>query len=423
MLIEFSVANFRSFASEQRLSLNAGRFRSDRIGAVLDTQSKSAPHLLRSLAIMGANATGKSNLIEALAFFQDFVANSAQGMQLGEKIEVVPFRLDTEFADQPSQFEIVFLCQSREYHYSFSATQLHVVAEQLHVRESGKGLKELFCRERKGEGYKWNVPTIAKELADLWSRSTRENGLFLSQAVQLNSDEFAEPFQWLTKNLRIIRNGEFVSPSVTSHFIKDHVDDGCKKEILNLLREADFGICDIKIQERDFHESLLPSEMSDELKKSISSEMKGHKFVKAQFEHLSRQNESVLFEYEDESDGTQQLYNMAGPLITALRHDFTLVIDEIESSLHPYLLSLLVRSFQYPENRETKAQLIFTTHADGLLDSGLLERDQFWLVEKRGGGSELFPLNDYKPRKGEALRTNYLKGRYGGVPAIPQSVR
>lgn len=423
MLIEFSVANFRSFASEQTLSLNAGRFRSERVGAVLNTGSKSAPHLLRAAAILGANGAGKSNLIAALAFLQSFVANSAQGMQRGERINVEPFRLDAELVDKPSRFEIVFIYELREYHYSIATIKSHVTLEKLHVREYGKGLRELFCREREGEGYIWSIPSIPKDQADLWSRSTRENGLFLSHAVQLNSEELSHPFLWITEHLMIRESNDFYSPAFTSHLIKDHIEDGCQKDILNLLRESDLGIRDVIIEEIDFDESHLPDEISDEMRKKIASEMKGKTQMRSKFVHNTRQNSKIVFDYEDESQGTQQLFNMAGLLVSAIRHNHTIVIDEIEASLHPYLLSLLIRMFQFPMSGDTEAQLVFATHSDSLLDSGLLERDQFWFVEKHNGESEIVPLNDFKPRKGEAIRLNYLKGRYGGVPAIAQSVR
>jgi uncharacterized protein len=423
VLIEFSVANFRSFASEQTLSLNAGRFRSERVGAVLNTGSKSAPHLLRVAAILGANGAGKSNLISALAFLQSFVANSAQGMQRGDTINVEPFRLDADLVDKPSRFEIVFLHERREYHYTIATMASHVTLEKLHVREHGKGLRELFCRERKGEGYVWSIPSIPQDQADLWRRSTRENGLFLSQAVQLNSEEFSHPFLWITEHLKIRDSNDFFSPSMTSHLIKDHIEDGCQRDILNLLRESDLGIRDVIIEEIDFDESQLPDEIPEDIKKKIASEMKGKKQFRSKFAHNTKQNSRVLFDYEDESQGTQQLFNMAGHMVSAVRHNYTIVIDEIEASLHPYLLTLLIRMFQFPIFPDTEAQLVFATHSDSLLDSGLLERDQFWFVEKHNGESEIVPLNDFKPRKGEAIRLNYLKGRYGGVPAIAQSVR
>jgi AAA15 family ATPase/GTPase len=177
------------------------------------------------------------------------------------------------------------------------------------------------------------------------------------------------------------------------------------------------------IEDVAFDASSLPIDMPDEVRETIINEMQDETFYSARFEHRTRQLQRVLFDFDEESDGTKRLFSMAGALVTAIRHNFTLVIDEIEESLHPYIVRLLVQMFQNPEIENSTAQLIFTTHSDGLLDSGLLERDQFWFVEKRRGATELIPLNDYRPRKGEAVRLNYLRGRYGGVPAIPSVTR
>lgn len=419
MLLEFSVENFRSFASEQKLSMSAGRFRSDRLGVVLDSGARNVPHVLRTVGILGANGAGKSSLIRAFEFVRSFVKNSASAGQKGDKINVIPFKLDLEFRDKPCHFEISFIFESIEYIYNFAVSKTRVERECLVTRIKNVGLKEIFSRHIGDDGlYKWNLNGLPKGTSRLWQRSTRDNALFLSTAVQLNSKEMAKPFEWITDYLRVIEAEDFVSPSFTSHLIKDHVDDGCSTSVLNLLREADLGIRDVQIDEEDFDEASLPEGMPDEIRKSIIADLKGETIYSTKFVHRDRQLSKVLFDLDEESDGTQRLYAMAGPIIGAIEHNETIIIDELEKSLHPLLTRLIIHLFQYPSNKDSTAQLIFTTHDEGLLDAGLLERDQFWLVDKRRGASELVALNDFKPRKSEAMRLNYLKGRYGAVPAI-----
>lgn len=423
MLLEFSVENFLSIASRECLSMNAGRFKSTRIGAVLDTKSKIAPNVLRSMAVMGANGAGKSTIFHALEFVQDFVRFSAQSMQLGDDIHVAPFKLDNELKNGASHFEVVFLCGSTEYAYSFSADTKRVLEERLTARKNKKPTHEVFSRKFEGKDYIWNIINLPKEQASLWKNSTRPNALFISTAVHLNSIDLIEPFEWLTDTLRIqTTSNNIFSPGQTAHLIKDHVEDGCKKAILNILREADLGIRDISIDTKKFEPSMLPLEMPDNVRNDIEKEMSGQVMHTPKFIHRSLQSEDILFDINEESNGTKRLFEMAGQLISAIQHNLVLVVDELEESLHPYILRMIVNMFQNPDTSDSRAQLVFSTHNTDILDSNILDRDQFYFVEKRRGQSKLIRLNDYKPRKGEALRSNYLKGRYGGVPSIPQTV-
>lgn len=423
MLVSFSATNFRSFADDQQLSMSAGRFKSERVGAVIDTGIKSAPHLLRVVALMGANGSGKSNLIKALTFVQWFVSRSAQSTQQGDRIDVEGFRLDAGLCDEPSSFEIVFIYKDIEYHYSFSATKLEVVNECLISRQPKRQMREVFSRCKAEGKVSWNTEGLPKAQAKLWIKSTRSNALFLSTAVQLNAETLRAPFEWLSRQLRIQEaDGDFF-PGLTAHLIKEHEDEGYKSQILNLLREADLGITDVQIDENDFEESNLRDDVPEDVRKIVATNMKDEKILTARFEHRTRQLQKVFFEFEDESDGTQRLFEMAGPWVAALRFGHTLVVDEIDNSLHPLLVRLLISLFQNREDTESGGQLLFTTHDVSLLDNRVLEHDQVWFVEKRRGASALIPLLEYKPRRGEAIGRNYLRGRYGGIPSIARVER
>lgn len=280
-------------------------------------------------------------------------------------------------------------------------------------------LREVFSRSRGDDGkYKWNLGRLPAERARLWRDSTRENCLFLSMAVQLNSEDLAEPFEWISDCLRVYHGGEAPGGGLTSHMIKDHVADGCRERILNLIRESDLGIRDIDVREVTIEKEKLLQDMPDEIKSRMPTDWQEEPYFETEFFHRDADGKNVAFDLFDESDGTQQIYALAGHLIYSLQHGVTLLIDEIDTSLHPLIVRMLIQMFQKPEEDSTQAQLIFTTHDAGILDSGILERDQFCFVEKRRGATQLIPLLDYRPRKGEAVRKNYLLGMYGGIPSI-----
>ncbi len=184
--------------------------------------------------------------------------------------------------------------------------------------------------------------------------------------------------------------------------------------IRSILGAADLAISSIsavKRKGRQFRFNLTTGEPDS----TISPESE---FLLPLFHHQVADHKAE-FSYEDESQGTQKLFALAGPLVDIIRKGKTLVIDELDRSLHPLLVRQIIKTFQDPIRNTTGAQLIFSTHDATLLDSDLLRRDQIWLVEKRPNqSSELVPLIEFSPRKGEALENRYLSGSYGGIPIL-----
>lgn len=162
----------------------------------------------------------------------------------------------------------------------------------------------------------------------------------------------------------------------------------------------------------------LPAEMPKHLKEEISRDLDGKKLTSLFFMHLSSdKGEDVLLEFSEESAGTCKLFALAGPWLDVLDKGLVLFVDELDTSLHPHLVRFLLNLFHNPETNRHNAQLIFTTHDTTVLDQTLMRRDQVWFVEKDAeNATRLYPLSDYKPRKGEALQKGYLYGRYGALP-------
>ncbi|MCW5323110.1 ATP-binding protein [Verminephrobacter aporrectodeae subsp. tuberculatae] len=426
MLIEFRVKNYRSLRDEQVLSLVASKDKTLQDTHTQATGIRAALFLVRSAVVYGANASGKSNLIQALQNMRKVVIQSAT-YKPGETLTAQPFRLDADSINQPIECEVTFLLDGVRYQYGFALTTQRVVSEHLLVYQAFKPQRwftRRFDTDTGKDVYEFG-PGL-KGPKNLWEGATRPNALFLSMAVQLNSDSLRPVFDWFESRLFIINE----SAPLTWSIQRLQQADG-NQEICNFLSSADTGIANITVETRwvqfpRISLSDLGSMTHDAIRNAVqfrdgktevqSGEIKSHKL---RFRHVTERGEAV-FDEMDESSGTRKLLRFAGPVLDILRDGKTLVVDELDASLHSLLLRELVRLFHDSETNTGGAQLIFTTHNTSLLDApDLFRRDQVWLVEKdRDQASSLVSLSEFSPRKNEALERGYLTGRYGGVPLL-----
>lgn len=373
-------------------------------------------NLLRSAAIYGANASGKSNLLSAVAAMREIVMHSAASKQRGDSISVTPFLLDDATEDQPSEFEIIFIKDSVRYQYGFAATKERIYGEWLFAYPHGRP-QRWFVRswDAKKQKYEWELGGNLQGEKQTWLKSTRNNALFLSTAVLLNSEQLQPLYDWFSDTLRIINLGG-INPGYSARLC----GDGKKEDILKFLIAADIGINDISIEEKNFDPSDLPSEMPEPMREAIAKEMKDKQLVEIKTIHETETGKKVVFDFDEESDGTQKLFSFAGPFLDTLKEGRVLFIDELHDNLHPSLVKYLVGLFHNPDINVNNAQLIFTTHETSVLSQEVFRRDQIWFCEKDDGQStHLYPLTDFKPRKGrENLELAYLSGRYGALPYI-----
>ncbi|MBI2779625.1 MAG: ATP-binding protein [Gammaproteobacteria bacterium] len=420
MLIEFSVTNFRSIQSRQTLSLAKSKLKESK-GLDQNTFTPSelpGLGLLRSAAIYGPNAAGKSNLLLALRTMKDIVVESATEWQRGDEVPVSPFRLDPQSAMAPTEFEVIFIAEGVRYQYGFSATRVQIIEEWLIAYPKVRA-QHWFARrwnEKKG-GYDWDMGSALQGQKQLWEDSTRSNALFLSTAVQLNSQQLQPVYDWFKKTLRTTSIAGW-GPGFTASLCGESVN---KAKVLAFLRAADIDIQDVLIERKVFDASDLPKGMSDEIKAMIVKKMEG-KEVLAELNtvHQDSTGKPIAFDFEEESDGTQKLFSFAGPWLDTLKNGYVLFIDELHDNLHPKLVQFLVELFHSDETNPKNAQLVFTTHETSILNQEVFRRDQVWFCEKSDHRSTtLFPLTDFSPRKGrENLEMTYLAGRYGALPYV-----
>jgi len=417
MLIEFSVGNYRSFKERVTFSMVAANLVSkdknldiDNVFAI-DQELK----LLKSAAIYGANASGKSNLAKALDFMKWFMVNSSKETQSTDEIGVEPFRLSTETEEKPSYFELAFLMDGRKYRYGFEVTQERVISEWLfyvpNVREA-----KLF--ERKLDNIKSSKNFDAAGI----QQRTRSNALFLSVSAQFNVDLAEKILEWITDKLNIISG--LHDQAYLGYTVKCLINNKNRADIIQLIKKLDLGISEIQVEQEDFTTDSLPDEMPDELKKLIVKAGGGkatsigisHRKFDADGNHKSIEE----FDLEShESEGTKKVFALAGPLITSLKEGEILIIDEFDARLHPLISLAIVKLFNSKASNPNNAQLIFMTHDTNLLNNKIFRRDQVWFTEKnRYGATGLYSLAEYKIRNDASFESDYIKGRYGAIPYI-----
>ena len=416
MLIEFKIKNFRSFREEATLSMVAS---TDKL---LPENTIAAPEfggrsLLRSAVVYGPNAAGKSNLIAAADFVDEFVHSSME-RKLNSPIEVTPFLLVAEPNGGPSEFEVTFIDgEDVRYQYGFHVTTKQVVREWLVAYP--KGLPQTwFERESTGDADAeptWYFGRNLKGKNSQVAEMTRPDVLFLSNAAKLNHRQLGRLFKWFQNSLRVIGADELSPYLYTYSAARAKGDEQAQARIRRLLVVADFGISGFDVREETYTDKDLPEEMPAELR----SQLINKKHLDVYMRHPVGSEGEVALPLEEESSGTQRLFALSGPLADVLENGWTLFVDELDASLHPLLVRYLVELFHNPQVNPKGAQLIFNTHDTTLMDCCLFRRDQIWFVEKdRLGCSHLYPLLDYSPRKDEALAKGYLLGRYGAIPFL-----
>jgi len=417
VLIEFSVSNYRSIHERQSLSLVASASKEHRESHVMAAGAPNTPDLLRSLVIYGANASGKSNLLVALLFVRDLVRNSARRGQPGEPIPHQPFAVvDAEGIAAPSEFELIFVQESVRYQYGMAVNAEEVVSEWLYAFPEGRQ-QMWFKREVHPEtrASSWEFGSHLRGQKKVWQEATRANALYLSTAVQLNAEQLKPIYDWFAVTLRNIGPSARVDNDFTTN--QCDKDAHWKKRVLEFLSAADLGISDMRVDRRKFDSTSFDKSLPEPLRAYFTEQMKDSELAEVSLTHRASNGRTLTLPLDQESGGTKKIFALAGPWIDVLANGYILVIDELDTSLHPELLRHLVRLINHPKTNPKGAQLIFSTHDTSLLDTDIFRRDQIWFMEKDAElVSHLYPLTDFSPRKGENLEKGYLQGRYGALP-------
>ncbi|RZS34761.1 hypothetical protein EV193_108109 [Herbihabitans rhizosphaerae] len=428
MLRSFRLVNHRSFADEQEL--------------LLMPATKSSRSVVPVTAIYGANASGKSNLLSGLMFMHSAVLQSFARWEIEGNIPRQPFRLRSECRELPSSFVIEIVVDGVAYTYGFTLDDDSIHEEWLYSYPE-KRRRVLF--ERVGSDIKFGS-TVAdlKSRLEVLEELTRPNALFLSAAARTKLAPIMPVYDWFRSSLRIRWQvgRTFRLAEAVQRFINRR--DGNINRLLALLAAADVGITGLRVEEADDPTLVARlSRVETRLVEAEEDDPQGNLLSTAKMENLRTEREYLIRQIEDrraelkfihgsggelfglaeESAGTRSWLELLPIVLEALELGSVVVVDEIDTSLHPLLTAQLVGLFQDADTNQNNAQLIFTTHDTTLLGTmvgdSVLERDQIWFVEKgRLGASSLYALTDFKPRSGQNTERRYLGGSYGAVPVL-----
>ncbi len=405
MLLDFTVENFRSIKGAETLSAVAQKKRGDNNGRRVKSDDEIAlPYHLEGwnidvlpvLAIFGANASGKSNILKALDYLLML-------MEMGNSYsahiykEFSPFKLDNLSSSNPTCFEIRTVFNRTIYTYTLKFDHIHIISEKLeYALATTKRPRLLFDRN-------WNQEL---QIFD-WKNGSDFTGSHIQLEKNLNS---REPFISLLSKLEV----SVIQPLITwlgMHGQGDYF--GHEIIIRDICTEVMYEDIAFRKQVEKFLCKFDTGLSGVEIRKDKTGE--NYQIYAA---HNSEYGE-VLWKFEEESIGTQRLFTLISRIISVLNVDNMLLVDELGSNIHPNITRAIVRLFQNPKTNPRRSQLIFTSHDNTLQRNNLLRRDQIWFTKKRSDQStELYSLSDFKVRNDLAIDKAYLDGRFGAVPFI-----
>jgi len=424
MIIQFSVSNYRCFRGLQALNLTATGDKSLPENCI-DTAlpGLSGKRWLKGVGIYGANASGKSTVLAALAALRRLVLSSATVTDAKEPVQdIEPFGLCPDGPTPPTAFGLVFVADGVRYEYRVAATRERICHESL---RAFPGAREQVWYSRdwvpSAAAYEWTPerPTGFRRDTQLEGYTLR-NMLFLSKAVASNREELEPVYRWFKERLRILNLGAQgdISMDITLKQLDEHGEH--YDRIVELLRHADIGVSGARAIETFTDEEYLEMFINSAPER-LREVLRKRRRLRPELTHTGARASEIPLPWQTESAGTHRLFALAGPWLDILSKGSVACVDELETSMHPLIVRELLRLFMCPMANAEGAQLIFTTHNPLLLDTTMIRRDQVWFTDKDAeGAAHLYPLTDYSPRKmGESLVRGYLSGRYGAVPFIP----
>lgn len=458
MLVRFNVKNFLSF--DERIEPDTGKRLSHEFSMLPGKVRLNAGHvfqnkkqnLLRMAAIYGANASGKSNIVKAFAFFQKMVTTGSFPIGSTEKY----CKIDIKNKDKPSYFEVEVLIGDDLYAYGFEIflSEGVIISEWL-TKLSKDSSVDLFFKDGRDDKYHFCDYFSENQALEIYQQGIAgSNTLFLFE-MNKNKQGFYQSnphllilrqvYDWIASNLEIINP---TNPTKDASFLVNSTDLSNVAELLNSFDTGIVSINEINVDAGKVFETV-PDPIRKKLLEqieffSIASKNKEKKKIKLEkWSVLIRNRNDILgfeldsqlrvkaysvqflhknidstihFKISEESDGTARLFELIEILLSG--KEKTYIVDELDRCLHPCLTYKFIQNF-FEYTKQKRVQLVITTHESRLLDFDLLRRDEIWFVDKdKTGNSNIYSLEEYNTRFDKKIDKAYLEGRYGGVPVF-----
>ena len=416
MLLRFRVSNHLSIRDMQELSLIATSLRDEERG-LIERSAITQGRILPADVIYGANASGKSNIVDAISFMRKMVVLSHSHGRPDGGVPRKSFELDHNSSENPTYCDMDFIVEDVRYHYGFEATDSAFESEWLYSYPR-KRKRMLFERTESSFQFGRDLKGNNKNIAEL----TRKNSLFLSAAAQNRHPHLSNIYRFF-EMVRVIRDTS-ISGILISKKLLDESENGLDQRVIDYLGTIDTGVVDFRRKKFEIPEGfeilqrevvkLLEKFSGEPLGSDIASEINPDQI---ELGHRGTDGDTFFLELNSESAGTRRLLIVLSHMFFALDSGGLLCIDELDASLHTNAVETLLKVFCSSDVNSRGAQLIATTHDTNLMNPVILRRDQQWFTEKdQSGATQLYSLSDFRTRKDDNFERDYREGRYGAIP-------
>lgn len=403
MLIKFNFKNFKSFKDENCLDMEATNIKEHEYNTI----NINNKEYLKIAAIYGANASGKTNVLEAFKYMQKtLMVNDDTNIKNDEKDNYYNFCFDEKSKEEPIELEVTFLAKNKIiYQYGFKIKNKEIISEWLYYKKVNKFIK-IFERNN-------NIVTFNKSYSiktgNNYNVDSKSIFLTLYRKIEKENEDFKNVYDWFLNSFYLDLGNpyleEFMSSTISNKIVSD---EEARKRLVTFIKVFDLGIDDIEISRKDI--------------KNINDTLESK--IKINSIHKDKNNKKFSLPFRLESKGTLKMFYLYNFILNALENGSVLFVDELDAKLHPLLTRYIINLFHNNEKNIGNGQLIYSTHDTTNLNKETFRRDEIWFAEKNDYGvSELFSLSDYKIdnekiRNDATYNKDYLTGRYGAIPVL-----